>query len=168
MSVAGKTAIYAGSFDPITLGHLDLIKRAIRLFDHLIVAVGDNPLKKYMFSAGDRVDMVRDSIIQWDRTINNVSVIYFGLELLANYAAEQEGVVTLIRGLRTGSDLEDELATVFTNRRINDKVDTIFLTPKEEFGFISSSVVRQLINLRADDRTLEKFMPTAVFDYLED
>ena len=166
MSTA-KIAVYAGSFDPVTLGHLDLIKRATRLFDRIIVAVGKNPNKKHMFSDVERVDMINTALRSEEETRkHHVEVTVFD-DFLVDYA-EKMDAVTLIRGLRTGSDLDSELGMVFTNRRINDKVDTIFLTPKEEYGFVSSSVVRELMSLGAHNRTLVKFIPQSVFDYIEE
>jgi len=165
--MTAKTAVYAGSFDPVTLGHLDLIKRAVRLFDRVIVAVGKNPNKKHMFSDVERVDMINTALRSEEETRkHHVEVTVFD-DFLVDYA-EKMDAVTLIRGLRTGSDLDSELGMVFTNRRINDKVDTIFLTPKEEYGFVSSSVVRELIGLGADVNTLAKFIPESVFDYIEE
>ena len=162
-----KIAIYAGSFDPITLGHLDLIKRATRLFDKVIVAIGNNPKKKYMFDGNERCNMVRDVLVDTfsqDDLDEHVTWTFFS-GLLAEYA-ERASAVTLIRGIRTGSDLDDELSIVFANRKISRKVDTIFMTPQEKYSFISSSVAKELCISGVDEDVLCKFVPKCVANYM--
>ncbi len=135
------TAIYPGSFDPITNGHLDLIQRGARLFDKLIVAVLNNEAKQPLFSAAERMDMLLETV----QHLPNVEVDSFG-GLLVEYAASREAKV-LLRGIRAVSDYEYELQMALMNRRLAPEIETVSLMSSEAFSFISSRLVKQVIGL---------------------
>lgn len=131
-------AIYPGTFDPVTNGHLDLIERAADLFSEVVVAVASNPNKKPLFSLEERVELV--SAIT--ASLSNVTVVGF-TGLLADFADEQNARI-LIRGLRAVSDFEYEFQLANMNRRLNPKLESVFLTPAEENAFISSTLVKEV------------------------
>lgn len=151
------TAIYPGTFDPITLGHIDLIERAEKLFDHVIVAIAVNPGKKPLFSLDERVALARDALAGFD----GVRVIGFD-GLLVNVAMEQ-GASVIIRGLRAVSDFEYEIQLAAMNRRMQSQVETLFLTPAENLSFVSSSLVREIAMLGGD---ISEFVPPNVMSAL--
>ncbi len=151
-------AIYPGSFDPITFGHLDIIERALAMFDHLIVAVAASDLKSPLFSVGERADMIRDSVPSGA----NVTVLPFD-DLLINLA-QREGTFTVIRGLRAVSDFEFEFQMALMNRRLDARLETVFLTPKEDCTFISSRIVKEVARLGGD---VSAFVPAAVAKTLQ-
>jgi pantetheine-phosphate adenylyltransferase len=136
-----KRAIYPGSFDPITNGHLDVIDRARKLFDEVIVAVTQNVEKESLFSLEERLQLLRESIGQQDR----VRIGQFGGLLVDFAAAEKANAV--IRGLRAVSDFEFEFQMALMNRSLNAKVETIFLMPKEEYTYLSSRLVKEIARL---------------------
>ena len=148
-----KIAIYPGSFDPITSGHLNIIKRAAQIFDHLIVCVLVNPSKTPMFTQEERVDMIRRSV----GDIPNVEVDSSD-ELLAVYAKRKGGCV-IIKGLRAGSDFENEFQMAMINRKINPNLDTMFLTSEHQFMYLSSSAVKELGSYDID---LSDFLPEQI------
>lgn len=133
-----RIAIYPGSFDPPTLGHLDLIERASKLFDEIIVAVAINDQKSGMFTAEERMEMLRESVAQWP----NVRVDHFK-GLTVEYA-RQKKAIALIRGLRAISDFEFELTMAINNHKLNPDVDTISMMPSEEYLFLSSRLVKEI------------------------
>lgn len=134
-----RRALYPGTFDPITNGHVDVIERAAQLFDHVIVLVGENPAKTPLFSEEERRQMAEESL----RHIPNVSVeVYHGLTV--EYA-RRCGAVAIIRGLRAISDFEYELQLALTNRRLAPDICTLFLAPSERYVYINSSIVRELV-----------------------
>jgi pantetheine-phosphate adenylyltransferase len=137
-------AIYPGSFDPITNGHLDLIVRASRLVGRLIVAVLNNELKHPLFSVEERVDMLREVVCRYP----NVEVGSFG-GLLVDYAAAQ-GANLIFRGIRAISDYEHELQMALMNRRLRPEIETAFLMAGEAYSFISSHLVKQVVSLGGD------------------
>lgn len=147
------TAIYPGSFDPPTYGHLDLVDRAARLFDHLIVAVANNNEKTAAFPVEERLEMLREATAQFA----NVEVTSF-VGLTAEYAKER-GVSALVRGLRAISDFEYEMSMAITNQKINPKIDTVCLMTSEEFMFMSSRVVREIARFGGN---LSDFVPPPV------
>jgi len=133
-----KIAIYPGTFDPITNGHLDLLQRATRIFDEVVIAVADNPRKNPLFSIQERIAMVE--VVS--SHIDNVVVEPFD-DLLVNYVSRKNANF-VIRGLRAVSDFDYEFQLASANRRLNENVETIFLTPSEDNYFISSSLVREI------------------------
>lgn len=152
-----KIAVYPGSFDPITKGHLDIIERGSKLFDKLIVAVLKNQSKKSMFTIDERVDMLK--LITND--MPNVEVDMFS-GLLVDYCKDKE-VNAIIRGLRAISDFEYELQMAQMNRQLNQEVETIFLTTSTQYSFLSSSLVKEVASLNGD---IGEFVPDIVLNEL--
>lgn len=138
------TAIYPGTFDPITNGHIDLVMRASKLFNKVIVAIAINPSKKPAFSLAERVDLAKQTLSDLD----NVEVC--GFEGLLIDAATQKQAMVIIRGLRAVSDFEHEFQLAGMNRRMRPEIETLFLTPAEQFTYISSSLVREIAALGGD------------------
>ena len=139
-----KTDIYPGTFDPVTRGHEDLLRRASKLFDQIVVAIAASPGKEPLFSVGERVELAADVL----KDIPGVSVT--GYEGLTVEFAQQHGLQTIIRGLRAVSDFEYEFQLATMNRHLTDQVETVFLTPTENYTFISSSLVREIAKLGGD------------------
>jgi pantetheine-phosphate adenylyltransferase len=131
-------AVYPGTFDPITNGHTDLVQRALKLFDGVIVAIAANPAKTPLFDLSQRVDMANDVLSGFD----NVEVCGFS-GLLVDFA-RQRGASVLLRGLRAVSDFEYEMQLASMNRHLADDLETVFMTPSEETAFISSSLVKEI------------------------
>jgi pantetheine-phosphate adenylyltransferase len=138
------TAIYPGTFDPITNGHIDLVDRASKLFEKVIVAVAINPTKTPTFSLADRVDLAKQTLDH----LTNVEVCGFK-GLLVDIARQKQAQV-IIRGLRAVSDFEHEFQLAGMNRHMEPNVETMFLTPAEQFSYISSSLVREVASLGGD------------------
>ena len=138
------TAIYPGTFDPITNGHSDLIQRASNLFDHVIVAIAANTNKTPFFSLDDRISLARAALSD----MTNVEVCGFDT-LLVNFAHSRNAQVVL-RGLRAVSDFEYEFQLANMNRKLAPEIETLFLTPAEKFSYISSSLVREIASLGGD------------------
>jgi len=138
------TAIYPGTFDPITNGHIDLVIRASKLFNKVIVAVAINPGKKPAFNLAERVDLAKQTLVGLD----NVEVC--GFEGLLIDVANQKQAKVIIRGLRAVSDFEHEFQLAGMNRRMRPEIETLFLTPAEQFTYISSSLVREIAALGGD------------------
>ena len=153
MSVATRIAVYPGTFDPITNGHIDLVDRASPLFERLIVGVAESPGKKPALPLQLRVDLARKAVTAYP----NVEVRGFN-GLLANFVREL-GAGVLLRGLRAVSDFEYEFQLASMNRHLIPEVETLFLTPAEQYGFISSSLVREISRLGGD---VSGFVPPAV------
>lgn len=138
------TAIYPGTFDPITNGHIDLVNRASKLFNKVIVAVAINPGKDPTFSLNERVELAKKTLAG----IENVDVC--GFEGLLIDVAKQKQAKVIIRGLRAVSDFEHEFQLAGMNRKMEPDVETLFLTPAEQFTYISSSLVREIASLGGD------------------
>ena len=153
-----KIAVYPGSFDPITNGHLDVLERASRMFDSVVIAVLKNPAKKSFLSVEDRVSLIKEAI----KNMGNVSVDSFD-GLTVEYA-KKIGAKFLIRGLRTISDFEYEVQLCQTNQVIAPEIDTVFLPTRPEHNYISSSIVRELANHKTDTT---KFVPKNFVYYLQ-
>src|SRR5574344_1659904 len=154
-----KTAIYAGSFDPITKGHLDVLKTGVEIFDKVIIAVSNNSSKKGFLSIEDRVKLIKIAV----EGMENVEVDSFD-GLTVNYAKEKNADV-LIRGLRAVSDFEFEMQLSQTNKALASDIKTVFLTTKPKYNFISSSTVREILLMKGD---ISKFVPKRVNEYLQD
>lgn len=148
-----RTAIYPGSFDPVTNGHLNIIQRAAKIFDRLIVCVMYNVDKHPMFSAQERVALIR----RVTADIPNVEVM-FSNALLADFAREQ-GSSTIIKGLRAVSDFEREFQMALVNHKLNPGLDTMFLTAEHQFMYLSSSAVKELGRYEVD---LTEFLPESI------
>ena len=152
-----KVALYPGSFDPITNGHLDVLERARAMFDKVVIAVLNNPDKKAFLDIEKRVELIKEAT----KDMQNVSVDYFN-GLTVEYA-KSIGAKFLIRGLRTITDFEYEVQLCQTNQVIAPDIDTVFLSTKPEHNFISSSMVRELSHHKTD---ISKFVPKNVVQYL--
>ncbi len=137
-------AVYAGTFDPLTLGHEDLVRRAAHLFTAVIVAVADSRNKNPLFTLDDRVDMAKEAF----RNYANVEVTGFS-GLLADFL-RQTGANVILRGLRAVSDFDFEFQMAGMNRKLHPKVETLFLTPSDQYMFISSTIVREIATLGGD------------------
>ena len=152
------TAVYPGTFDPITLGHEDLARRASRLFDRVILAVADSRAKKPFFSLDERVEMARDVL----KDLRNVEIVGFS-GLLMKFV-QDNGARVVVRGLRAVSDFEYEFQLAGMNRGMYPDVETVFLTPGEQFMFISATIVREISILGGDT---SKFVPPFVDERLK-
>lgn len=148
-----RTVIYPGSFDPMTNGHLDIVKRAARLFDSVIVTIANNAEKKPLFSLEERMALVKQSVQEFP----NVRVDSF-TGLLVDYV-EQAGGQAVIRGLRAISDFEFEFQLALMNRKLNERVETIFMMPKETYTFLSSRIIKEIARLGGD---VKAFVPAHV------
>ena len=137
-------AVYPGTFDPITHGHTDLVTRAAQVFDHVIVAIAESPHKTPFFSLQKRIDLTRSQLGDLD----NIEIVGFS-NLLVDFVREN-GASVIVRGLRAISDFEYEFQLASMNRNLCEEVETMFLTPDEKFGFISSTLVREVARLRGD------------------
>lgn len=154
-----KVAIYPGTFDPITNGHIDLVMRAAQIFDEVVIAVSDNKRKNPLFDIGERMDMVTKSVAD----IPCVQIERFD-DLLVSFV-RRKNARFVIRGLRAVSDFEYEFQLASANRRMDAKVETIFLTPSESNYFISSSLVREISYYKGD---VSSFVPPLVAERLEE
>jgi pantetheine-phosphate adenylyltransferase len=148
-----KKVIYPGTFDPLTNGHLDIISRASALFEYVIVGIAASPSKKTMFTLEERVQLAQDSIKHFE----NVEVKGFS-GLLIDFA-EQENATALVRGLRTTMDFEYEFGLTTMYRRLKPNLESIFLTPAEEYAFLSSTIVREVA---IHGGNVAQFVPPAI------
>jgi len=153
-----KRAIYPGTFDPITNGHVDIITRASTMFDEIVVAVADNPKKRPMFTIEERIEMAKKST----RFIKNVKVIGFS-SLLVDLSDELEANI-VVRGIRAVSDFEYEFQMGYANSSLKKELETIFLMPSLEYAFISSSIVRSLLPF---DGKIEHLVPHCILDDIQ-
>lgn len=152
-----RKAIYPGTFDPVTLGHIDLVSRAALMFDQLVVAIAASPHKKTLFTLEERVDLARQAVAH----LPNVTVTGFS-DLMANFAIEQQANV-LVRGLRAVSDFEYEMQLARMNRHLLPTLESVFLMPSEEFSFISSTLVKEVARHKGD---VSAFLPEHVYQAL--
>ena len=154
-----RRAIYPGTFDPVTYGHIDLIKRAQEIFSEVIVAVAHNPNKKPIFTAKERVEMLKNAT----KGLKGIEVTEFN-GLVVDYAHEHNAKV-LIRGMRMISDFEYEFQMALTNRKLSADVETIFLMPHESYSYLSSKLLKEAASLGAN---LSSFVPDFVEKALKD
>ena len=152
-----RTAIYPGSFDPLTNGHLDVIERAIKLFDQVIVAIANNDTKNPLFTLAERRDLVNRSV----SLLKNVETDTFD-GLLVEYVERRSGQA-ILRGLRAVSDFEFEFQLALMNRKLNERVETIFMMPKDTYTFLSSRIVKEIARLGGD---VSAFVPSHVREAL--
>lgn len=153
-----RLALYPGTFDPVTLGHLDVLRRALRLFDHVEVTVAVNLSKQTLFTGEERVEMVRECVGDWgDEERARVTVVQFE-GLLVDHA-RRRGAAALIRGVRQVSDFEFEFRMALANRRLMPELETVFLMPSEEHAFTAGSLVREIHRWGGD---VSSFVPGPV------
>lgn len=152
-------AVCPGSFDPVTMGHLDIIERASRMFERVIVLVMVNPKKQYSFSPEERIDLLRCATAH----LHNITVDYNG-GLLADYAKAHNATV-IVKGLRAVSDFEYEFQMAMTNKKLNPAAETVFLTTSQENLYLSSSVVKEVAS---HGGSIAQFVPACVHDRIRD
>lgn len=157
-----KIGIYPGSFDPITLGHLDIIQRGLHVVDQLVVAVSNNKSKKHMISIDDRLMLVQQTVSELPTELKNKIIIEKFDNLLVHYVRENNASV-IIRGLRAVSDFEYEFLMTGMNRSIDKDIETIFLMSSEKYHFISSRFIKEIHQLGGD---ISKSVPKPVLDFL--
>ena len=148
-----RKAIYTGSFDPVTFGHLDLIERALNLFDELIVVVASNPSKKTLFTAPERVSFLKEALK------HRPQVKVESWEGLTVHLAVKEKAFTLIRGIRATSDFDYEFQMALTNRKLAPKIDTMFLMPSESHFYLSSRLIKEIAQMGGD---VTRYVPAPV------
>lgn len=153
----GTKAIYPGTFDPMTNGHLDIVSRAALMFDHIVLAIAASPSKKPLFSLEERVALAREVV----KPLKNVEVIGFS-DLMANFARAQ-GANVLVRGLRAVSDFEYEMQLAQMNRHLLASLESVFMMPSEKYSFISSSLMKEVAR---HDGDVQAFLPPPVYQAL--
>jgi len=153
-----RKVIYPGTFDPVTFGHIDLIERAIELFDAVVVTVAINPGKEPLFSTEERVNMLKESLKEFP----NVSVDSFD-GLVVDHA-KMVGASGILRGLRAVSDFEYEFQMALMNRKLSNQIATVFLMPHEKFTYLNSTIIRNLASLKSD---VSDFVPPIVSEALK-
>lgn len=154
-----KAAVYPGSFDPITKGHIDLVERALGIFDRLIVAVARHREKSVLFTIEERVAMVKEAMKKYDGvTVDQIS------GLTVDYV-RQQGLSVIVRGLRAVSDFEFELQMALMNRKMDHRIETVFLMPSIEYSYITSSMVKEIASAGG---YLDDFVPESVIEKLRD
>jgi len=156
-----KIGIYPGSFDPITLGHLDIIQRSLHVVDQLVVAVSNNKSKKHMISIEDRLTLVQQTVSELSTELKSKIIIEKFDNLLVHYVREKNASV-IIRGLRAVSDFEYEFLMTGMNRSIDKDIETIFLMSSEKYHFISSRFIKEIHQLGGD---ISKSVPKPVLDF---
>ena len=152
-----RKVIYPGTFDPVTNGHIDIVRRAVDLFDQVVVTVAVNPSKQPLFSTEERVKMLKESLKEFDK------VIVDSFEGLTVDHAKQVGAIGIIRGLRQISDFEFEFQMALMNRKLAGDITTIFLMPHERYTYLNSTVIRNLASLKAN---VSNFVPPIVQEAL--
>ena len=153
-----RIALYPGTFDPVTFGHIDIMRRAMKLFDRLIVAVALNPNKHPLFSLEDRVKFIKSTT----KNFSKIEVIPF--DILLTSLAHSKKATVVIKGLRAISDFEFELQMGLMNRTLDEKIETLFMIPSQEFSFLSSNLVKETARHGGD---VSKLVPKIVFKELK-
>lgn len=153
-----KKVIYPGTFDPVTYGHIDIVRRAVDLFDQVVVTVAINPTKQPLFTTEERVEMLKESLKDFER------VVIDSFDGLTVEHAKQVGAIGIIRGLRQISDFEFEFQMALMNRKLAGEITTIFLMPHERYTYLNSTVIRNLASLHAD---VSNFVPPNVVEALK-
>jgi pantetheine-phosphate adenylyltransferase len=161
--MSSRVAIYPGSFDPLTLGHLDIIERSLHVVDELIVAVSNNDKKNHMFDADIRVSLIKDTVDSFDDNLKKKITVEKFDHLLVDYAKSKNSNI-IIRGLRAVSDFEYEFLMTGMNRTIDKDIETIFLMSSEKYHFISSRFIKEIHRLGGD---ISKSVPKPVLDFLK-
>jgi len=152
-----KTAIYPGTFDPVTNGHIDILERALKLFDKVIITIARNTVKNPLFTEKERITLLR----QVTKRYKNVEVDSFE-GLLVEYV-QKRNAISIVRGLRAMTDFEYELQMALMNRKLDEKMETVFLMPNEKYTYLSSNFVREIARLGGD---VSKFVPPVVLKAL--
>ncbi len=147
-------ALYPGTFDPLTNGHLDLIKRSVRMFDRLIVAIFENPAKGPLFTLEERRRLIEEST----RGLSNIEIATFSKTLLVFYAKQRQAHV-IVRGLRAIADFEYEFQMTLMNRRLDEDIETVFLMPREEYTYVASRLIKEVA---AYGGNVEELVPPSV------
>ncbi len=156
-----RRAVYTGSFDPVTLGHVNIIERCSRLVDHLIVGIGVNVEKQSLFSVEERIELLK----QTTSSLPNVEIRSFS-GLAVNFVRDCQARV-MIRGVRSLSDMEAEFTMSIANRKLDDSIETVFLMADDEYSHVSSSLIKQIASL-AGDKELLRFVPEVVAEALRE
>jgi pantetheine-phosphate adenylyltransferase len=154
-----RRVIYPGTFDPVTYGHIDVIQRAIDLFDEVVVTVARNPSKTPLFKVSERLEMLQESLKDFDK------IVIDSFDGLIVDHAKEVGAIGIIRGLRAISDFEFEFQMALTNRKLDDNLRTIFLMPHEKYTYLNSTIVRNLAQFHGD---ISEFVPPIVVKKLEE
>ena len=162
MSSPQRKAVYAGSFDPLTNGHLWMIKQGLSLFDHLTVAIGMNPEKNYTYGVDERLEILKKTLPLSD----NLDIAYFENLYLVDYATEI-GASYILRGIRSAHDYEFERGMRHTNSQLKKDITTVFLMPPRDLAEVSSSMVKGLIGPEGWEEHVAKMVPPAVFDEIK-
>lgn len=155
-------AVYPGTFDPITNGHIDILLRSLKIFDHIVVGIGSNPKKASLFSLEERNSMIQEAIREIPNVSPNVSIEAFD-GLLVDFAKRHHASV-IIRGLRAVSDFEYEFQMALMNRKLDSDIETIFLMPSEEYSYLTSSIVKEVGSFGGD---ISSLVPKHVHDMLK-
>ncbi len=161
-SIKYKIGVYPGSFDPVTYGHLDILKRSLNIFDRVIIAVACNKKKPYLFPQPKRIELINGTIKD-DRDIDSCRVEVVGLKGLLVKYVESINAKVIIRGLRAVSDFEYELQLATTNRTLNSDIETIFMMTAEKYSFLSSTIVKEISRLGGD---VSSMVPPAIAEEL--
>tara|TARA_B100001027_G_scaffold94283_1_gene64722 strand:- start:61 stop:555 length:495 start_codon:yes stop_codon:yes gene_type:complete len=159
-----KTAIYPGTFDPITFGHIDVIKKALKLFDKIVVAVSDGENKNYLFDADERLEIVRNALFK-DLKMDKKKIILISFKSLTTTLCKKYKSKIILRGLRAVSDFEYEFQLAGMNRKLNNNIETLFLMSDVENQIISSKFVKEIIKLNGDAK---KFTTKSTIKALKD
>ena len=159
-----RTAIYPGTFDPITLGHIDLIKKSLKIFDKVVIATTENINKNYLFSVEERIELIQESLFK-DLKLNRKKLIVVPFDILTIDLCKKYKSTFIIRGLRAVSDFEYEFQLAGMNKKLNNLVETVFLMSDPENQIISSKFVKEIIELKGD---IKKFTTKTVIKSLKD